>query len=446
MIEEFSLGSTVGQQGGETPNKEAASHSHLVVDRTFVSGARPRHRMPVDSTNAASALIDLGDLCHGLLNSDPDPPIVDLAELAASADSNEGLPKPSTCLPHEVCLPSDESQLLLGEQSTKADSPADDDDAHALHGPCWGGMLKGDNTRCTPGFTNGKAHFKNKFCNECRKGITVSATRIVPVRPDIQALYANSLRAGFWKKSAAALGGGEVRVANNTITCDGPWLVVYREEQPPTSQPPPWATDMPEGWVESTPDGDVMRFSVAKGTLVPVAEMGPKRPHNKLSSPKPPPDTRPGFGAGPKRQRRAPSFSDIPPSELPPGGLPPSVRRGHSTCTSLSSGNASSDGSPLHGPVNTSRLPPLIGGGHATSSEAPAPPKPLSPAQLGATLASLHEGAAALLEQALRPLSTVRTQLTPDQATELLQQLNASRAAVEVFQRLAEASPARGLG
>ena len=139
----------------------------------------------------------------------------------------------------------------------------DADRSDSLPLQCWGGVLKGTPATCTPGFVSGKAHFKNKFCLACREGIAVPASRVRALAPEMHAWYNNSLRAGFWKVrppppspmsshllsrllshllspsltfsrtgsrqvASSAIGGGEVRIANNTITCDGPWLVVYR--------------------------------------------------------------------------------------------------------------------------------------------------------------------------------------------------------------------------
>ena len=106
---------------------------------------------------------------------------------------------------------------------------------------------------------------QNKFCENCRAGISIDASRVRALKPEMQALYANSLRAGFWKRAADSIGGGDVRLANNTITCDGPWLVVYRDMPPPHL---PWE-EMPDGWIE----GGVCRLSIAKGTLVPASEL-----------------------------------------------------------------------------------------------------------------------------------------------------------------------------
>jgi len=130
---------------------------------------------------------------------------------------------------------------------------------------CWGAsILDNDGRNCTPGFTSGTAHFKNKFCHSCRLLIEVPETRVRALKDDMKKLYANSLREGFWKRAPKELGGGECRLANNTITCDGPWLVIYRE------RPPNYDWDvLPARWVV---DGKV-RLCVAKGTLVPVSEL-----------------------------------------------------------------------------------------------------------------------------------------------------------------------------
>ena len=81
----------------------------------------------------------------------------------------------------------------------------------------------------------------------------------------------------------------QVRIANNTITCDGPWLVVYRERPP---EGVVWET-MPAEWAV----GGVVRLSIAKGTLVPASELHAGRNKPTLSP-----------GSAPKRQRRAQTY------------------------------------------------------------------------------------------------------------------------------------------
>jgi hypothetical protein len=131
---------------------------------------------------------------------------------------------------------------------------------------CWGAAIcNQDGAGCTKGFSIGKGHFKNKFCKVCRETIAVPASRVRALTQVLQQHYAsNSLSAGFWKSAPDELGGGEFRLINNTLACDGPPLVVYRETPPEL----PWGT-LPDAWVS---DGFI-RMAVAKGTLVPAVTL-----------------------------------------------------------------------------------------------------------------------------------------------------------------------------
>ena len=110
--------------------------------------------------------------------------------------------------------------------------------------------------------------------------MAVPAARVRALTDEMRVIYAsNSLSAGFWKWAPLELGGGEFRLVNNTITCEGPWLVIFRETPPSIA----WA-QMPPDWEE---DGFV-RMAVAKGTLVPIAELSvlkrKRRPSEQGSS------------------------------------------------------------------------------------------------------------------------------------------------------------------
>ena len=363
--------------------------------------------------------------------------------------------------------------------------------------PCWGGQLNDDLCACVPGFSTGKAHFKNKFCPNCRKNLSVPASRVRALTPELKTVFQNYLRAGFWKTAAAAVGGGEVRIANNTITCDGPWLLVYRRDHPVPDLP--WAP-MPEEWVS---DG-VVKFSVAKGTLVPVAEMG-QRPGKR-----PPPSYAMAADAPPKRQRRAnKTANDIDVADLPitlqkasgsgagadaPDAAPsvvvagspaqPIESRGSSTTTtrrsavtaraqSRAKAQASQQAAPATPPYEPlAQATPALIAAAAAAQPLPVPPTvpkppviaavaslrptalvvqspslsrqgsmlsattatsspPTDPAQLAAQLVAAHEYIAGMLEQALKPLSPLRAQLRPDQAANLYEQLNKTRALLE---------------
>ena len=129
---------------------------------------------------------------------------------------------------------------------------------------CWGAELKGDASTCYPGFQCGKVHFKNKFCQCCRSGIDVPASRIRPLSPELQIAFANSQSEGFWKTGPSHLGGGMLRIVNNTAACIGPWLAIYRSEPPALA----WG-ELPAKWVSN----GMVRLCVAKGTLVPDLEL-----------------------------------------------------------------------------------------------------------------------------------------------------------------------------
>ena len=119
---------------------------------------------------------------------------------------------------------------------------------------------------CAADFRSGKAHFKNKFCPRCRDdGLEVPCTRIRALTIEQRQNVFNSLQSGFWKRAPHTMGGREVRVVNNTITCDGPWLAVFRDAPPPSITFEP----MPSKWVHN----GAVRLVVAKGTLVPATEI-----------------------------------------------------------------------------------------------------------------------------------------------------------------------------
>ena len=76
--------------------------------------------------------------------------------------------------------------------------------------------------------------------------MAVPAARVRALTDEMRVIYAsNSLSAGFWKWAPLELGGGEFRLVNNTITCEGPWLVIFRETPPSIA----WA-QMPPDWEE----------------------------------------------------------------------------------------------------------------------------------------------------------------------------------------------------
>ena len=129
---------------------------------------------------------------------------------------------------------------------------------------CWGAILQGFTGHCKPGFFGGTAHFKNKFCSACKAGMDVTSSRVRALTPALEeALNFRRSSSGFWKPSPPELGGGRIRIINNTAACRAPALVCYEEEPPELA----WA-EIPREWL--SPCGTVIRLCIAQGTLRPV--------------------------------------------------------------------------------------------------------------------------------------------------------------------------------
>lgn len=129
--------------------------------------------------------VDLHDLCKGLLMPQDAPPIAPsvVAQSSVQSDSPEDVPVrkavpaapvvvPAAPAPLTVQPPPDkflspelrEAVACCSIRSPAAAAAAEPEVAEDVSdGACWGGLLKKTSASCTPGFTSGKAHFKNKF-------------------------------------------------------------------------------------------------------------------------------------------------------------------------------------------------------------------------------------------------------------------------------------------
>jgi ribonuclease E len=216
---------------------------------------------------------------------------------------------------------------------------------------------------------------------------------------------------------------------------------------------------MPKEWISD----DLVRFSVAKGTLVPVAEMGAR------SGKRSPPSYAVPANAPPKRQRRAHTTPTAGIAGVGLGVLPavlpmapararssseeslasiataPTSRRGSTTASPALAPSAPGVAPPpaLLTPSIASLKPAALVVSSPTLSKQPsagsAPPG--DAAQLAVRLVAAHEHIASLLEGALRPLSPIRPTLSPSQAASLYEQLNKTRAMIEECVGLARAPP-----
>ena len=137
------------------------------------------------------------------------------------------------------------------------------EDSRHLHN-CWGGLLAGNTSMCSPGFKIGVNHFKGKLCAAClAHGVLVPAERICALDPSAHSEIANKNSGGLWTAMATD-SGTEFRVLNQTAKCTGPRLVCFKATAPDG----PWAA-MPPGWVV---DGCLL-LDCRKGTMVPAAVM-----------------------------------------------------------------------------------------------------------------------------------------------------------------------------
>ena len=177
---------------------------------------------------------------------------------------------------HALDFPDDALSTVLEDPAWLADAALDfPDDVNETHvaaadALCWGGLLAGNSTICTPGFLPQVGHFKNKICPRCRsEGILIPGDRIRALDqadPAAERSLSNSRNTGLW--SLTEDGSNQCRMVNHTAKCSGPRLMIYRralsaaEPQTTAGQLP-----VPSHWLES--DRSSVRLFVALGTLRP---------------------------------------------------------------------------------------------------------------------------------------------------------------------------------
>ena len=130
---------------------------------------------------------------------------------------------------------------------------------------CWSSQFCGASHPCTPGFEAGLGHFKNKFCERCRRdGILIGAERVVLMTPILRDRFANSNGHNVWTNGA--------RIVNQTMKCTGPAAIIFQGKVPEATAA--LAEPVPDNWLyndESTFGGSCIHFIISKGTLVPMS-------------------------------------------------------------------------------------------------------------------------------------------------------------------------------
>ena len=138
----------------------------------------------------------------------------------------------------------------------------------AMTALCWGKELSGGLSSCAPDFQPGNNHFKNKFCDACRRdGFIVAADRV--------RVICSSLHRHFCNMNGPSIWTNEARLVNQTIKCVGPRVVIFKGPSPP-AETAPLVSPVPEQWLRHSSSGTLhVHFTVKLGTAVPSAALQP---------------------------------------------------------------------------------------------------------------------------------------------------------------------------
>ncbi len=119
--------------------------------------------------------------------------------------------------------------------------------SHLETSPCWGALFSGNSngsehrhSRCTGSVSsagNKKMSFPDRFCAACRHpdGFLVPTDRVRALKIHIgEPVLTNSRTTGAWTVGQMS-GSPPFRVANNTLSCVGPNLVIFESPLPVVS-------------------------------------------------------------------------------------------------------------------------------------------------------------------------------------------------------------------
>jgi len=242
---------------------EAESNKETDCTDMLLSLTAPRGLAPNPSTNSLDACML------------PTPPSL---SRPASTDKALDLTPPSSEPP---TAEDPETVYYVGPSTSNSDQRS-----AAEAQLCWGAMLKngGVHVECTTGFslcTKPHPKLKDHFCQKCQNGIDVPVGRVRALADNANGTSKNKHSTGFWKtwKASDDDKGEDPRVVNHTRFCDGPSLVIF-PHKPQNEQG--WA-DIPDEWIRN----GVIRFVIAKDTLVPAAQMHNKKSRETNSHPSP---------------------------------------------------------------------------------------------------------------------------------------------------------------
>lgn len=187
---------------------------------------------------------------------------------------------------------------------------------------CWGYIISGGTTCCTPGFKSAMGHFKNKLCPACKSiGLKVEGERafmlVIPDGTPADA-YTNPCSHGCWSEKD----GVHYRIVNQTKKCKGwPFVLLKDATARPNGfnlHPVPSSYLLESGHLHLVVSGGTLRPS----TLVPSAYQGLSR------------DAKAPTAAAPAAEVRPPGpITAMPVAPLVP---PPTILQSMARASSLS--------------------------------------------------------------------------------------------------------------
>ena len=113
---------------------------------------------------------------------------------------------------------------------------------------CWASQLADDcGSFCNHGFKSKKGSIGKKVCNLCKaRAFSVPACNVIPLQKEHSHIFVNRGH-GLWNVIPDHFGTGYFRVINNTLGCQGPKLIVFRngsaQNMDDAQLPSEWVTD-----------------------------------------------------------------------------------------------------------------------------------------------------------------------------------------------------------
>ena len=147
-----------------------------------------------------------------------------------------------------------------------------DTDRRLSEAHCWGYLLCGGTSPCTPGFVGSKGAFRKRLCPACvRDGLCIDPSRVRVLDEAERAAFANDPCHGMWTSLPL---GCALRVVNQTARCTGSPLLIFRDAHA-ASTTCDGVRAVPAEWLDRS---GLLHLTVSNNTLVP------SRPHDRSAT------------------------------------------------------------------------------------------------------------------------------------------------------------------